>query len=525
MTDAYDAVVIGAGHNSLACAAHLAAKGWSVGVFEQADIPGGAVKTLELTEPGFRHDWAAMNLSLFAGSAFFKQYGDELGRHGLAFAPASNCFASVFPDGQWLGIGNDLEANLARIGAFSKADADSWKVLTDGFGARAEHIFGLLGSPMKLRVFARFMLKLFMRSGRAESAALIRLLLASPRSWLTDTFEDEHVRATLGAWGMHLDFAPDIAGGALFPYLEGMANQGFGMVLGQGGADTIVNAMVAMIEAKGGEIHCGQKVQSIVKSNGEATGITLASGKQITAGKAVIASTAPGALVDDLLDGSSGQAGFDARMRHFTHAPGTMMIHLAMDDLPNWSASEDLRSFAYVHVAPSLDQMARAYQQAMAGLLPDEPVIVCGQPTAVDPSRAPDGKHALWVQVRMAPADVKGDAAGVIGARDWDAIKEPYADRVVEIIERYAPGFKDQILARRVVSPIDLQADNPNLVGGDQICGSHHFTQHFFFRPAFGHANGETPVGKLHLTGAAVWPGAGLGAGSGYLLGRKLAGA
>lgn len=525
MQDAYDAVVIGAGHNALACAAHLAAKGWSVGVFEQASIAGGAVKTLELTEPGFRHDWAAMNLSLFAGSAFFKQYSEELTQHGLAFAPVSDCFASVFPDGRWLGIGNDLDANLARIGAFSEADAAAWKSLSQGFPDRAGHIFGLLGSPMKLHVIARLLFKAFIKAGRAESAAIARLLLASPRAWLTETFEDEHVRATLAAWGMHLDFAPDIAGGALFPYLEGMANQGFGMVLGEGGADTIVRALIAMIEAHGGEVHCGQRVRSVLKSGGEATGIELADSTQVRANKAVIANTAPAALVDHLLDGGSGQAGFDDRMRGFTHAPGTMMIHLAMDDLPNWSASEELRSYAYVHVAPSLDQMARTYQQAVAGLLPDEPVIVCGQPTAIDPGRAPEGKHVLWLQVRMVPAEIKADAARTISSTDWEQVKEPFADRALDIIERYAPGFKDKIIARRIVSPLDLEADNPNLVGGDQICGSHHLTQHFLFRPAFGYANGNTPVGKLYLTGAAVWPGAGLGAGSGFLLGRRLAGA
>jgi phytoene dehydrogenase-like protein len=211
-------------------------------------------------------------------------------------------------------------------------------------------------------------------------------------------------------------------------------------------------------------------------------------------------------------------------MRQFSHAPGTMMIHLAVKDLPTWTAGEELRRFAYVHVAPSLDQMARTYAQAVAGLLPDEPVIVVGQPTAVDPSRAPDGKHVLWVQVRMVPAEIRGDAAGLIAERDWASVKDIYAERVLDLIERHAPGLRSQILGRAVVSPLDLEADNPNLVGGDQICGSHHLSQNFLFRPAYGHASGRTPVKGLYLTGAAVWPGAGLGAGSGFMLGRELAG-
>jgi len=230
---------------------------------------------------------------------------------------------------------------------------------------------------------------------------------------------------------------------------------------------------------------------------------------------------APGALIR--LTGGSGDAGFDRRMDRFSHAPGTMMIHLAMDALPNWTAGAELRGFAYVHLAPSMDQMARTYQQARAGLLPDEPVIVVGQPTAFDPSRAPPGKHVLWLQVRMVPGTILGDAANRITATDWTQAATPMAERALDILERHAPGTRAKILGQRIVTPAELESDNPNLVGGDQICGSHHLAQHFLFRPAPGHADGSTPIRDLHLTGAAVWPGAGTGAGPGYLLARKLA--
>src|SRR5690606_15404805 len=240
---------------------------------------------------------------------------------------------------------------------------------------------------------------------------------------------------------------------------------------------------------------------------------------------AVIANVAPGALPGKLLPGGSGDAGFDRAMKKFRHAPGTVMIHLALDDLPDWTAGAELKNFAYVHIAPSLDQMAKTYSQAIAGLLPDEPVLVVGQPTGIDPSRAPAGKHVLWVQARVLPADVKGDASGEIAPGHWDAIKERYADRAISQIETHAPGLTKKILGRAVYSPIDLERENPNLVGGDQICGSHHIAQNFLFRPARGYARWNTPVRNLHLVGAATWPGAGTGAGSGYLLAQQLAGA
>lgn len=525
MADSFDAVIIGAGHNSLACAAHIAAKGWQVGVFEQAQKAGGAVKTLELTRPGFRHDWAAMNLSLFAGSAFFRTYADQLARHGLEFAPAANCFATAFPDGSWLGVGTDLSKTVAAIEKFSARDAQTWQRLVAEFPGTAEHLFAVLGSSMKMHAMARIVFRMVRRKGLGWSVDTLRFLLSSPRDWLTRIFESNHVRSTLAAWGMHLDFSPDIAGGALFPYLEAMANQSFGMVLGKGGADTMIGALAGMVEEGGGEIHCGRRVERVVWKEGRATGVKLADGTTIAARRAVIANTAPGALIDGLLAGSSGNADYDESMRGFAHAPGTMMIHLALDDLPDWLAGKELRGFAYVHLAPSMDQMARTYTQAKAGLLPDEPVIVVGQPSAIDPGRAPEGKHVLWLQVRMVPAEIRGDAAGVISGKDWADIKEVYAERILDIVERYAPGTRGKIIARQVVSPLDLQADNPNLVGGDQICGSHHLSQHFLFRPARGYASGSTPIKGLYHIGAGTWPGAGMGAGSGFLLGQQLAGA
>jgi phytoene dehydrogenase-like protein len=124
----------------------------------------------------------------------------------------------------------------------------------------------------------------------------------------------------------------------------------------------------------------------------------------------------------------------------------------------------------------------------------------------------------------MLPAEIAGDAAGEIAPAHWDEVKERYADRVLAIIETYAPGLKQRVLARSVFSPLDLERENPNLVGGDQLCGSHHLSQNFLFRPARGYSRWNTPVKNLHLVGAATWPGAGTGAGSGFLLAQELVG-
>jgi phytoene dehydrogenase-like protein len=519
---AYDAIVVGAGINGLAAALHLAAKGWKVAVVERADVAGGAVKTREITLPGFRHDLYAMNLSLFAGSPFFAAHKDRLAAQGLAFVGAEQCFATAFPDGGWLGVEQNIEATAGRIAALSPADAQRWRAMVTAFGEDAPHIFALLGSPMPSLPALRAVFAAWRARGTAWVADTARLLVASPREWLDENFESEKLKAMMAVWGMHLDFSPDCAGGALFPYLESMANQCFGMALGRGGADSIVTALVRAIAAEGGDVRLGTPVHSIAIEGGSAKGVVLRGGERIEATRAVIANLHPRVLFGDLMPASSPAAQRLAKLRP---GPATMMIHLALNDLPAWIAGAELRRFAYVHLAPSFAAMAKTYTEALDGLLPAEPALVVGQPTAIDPSRAPDGRHVLWVQVRVLPSRIRGDAAQSISGTDWDTVKDAYADRVIGIIERYAPGLTASILARAVLSPADLERDNPNLIGGDSLGGSHHLDQNFIFRPAFGWSRYRAPIVRLYMVGASTWPGAGTGAGSGFMLAKALAGA
>ena len=522
----YDAVVVGAGINGLAAALHLAVKGWKVIVVERAATAGGAVKTAEITRPGFRHDLYAMNLGLFAGSPFFAAHKDRLIANGVAFVGAERCFATAFPDGSWLGVEKNLEANAGRIAALSSADAERWRAMTAAFGADAPHIFGLLGAPMPSWQALRVAYGAWRARGTGWVAETARLLVASPREWLDENFESAKLKTMMAIWGMHLDFSPDSAGGALFPYLECMADQAFGMALGRGGADVIISGLTRAITATGGEVRLGAPVQSIVTENGSAKGVVVAGGERIEATRAVIANLHPRILFGGLVRELSAElSAAMQRLAKFRLGPATMMIHFALSDLPAWSAGADLRQFAYVHLAPSMAAMARTYTEALDGLLPGEPALVVGQPTAIDPSRAPAGQHILWVQVRVLPSRIGGDAGGSIAGTQWDDVKESYADRVVNIIERYAPGFAAKILSRTVHSPADLERDNPNLVGGDSIGGSHHLDQNFFFRPAFGWSRYRTPVDRLFMVGAATWPGGGAGAGSGFMLAKMLAGA
>ena len=519
----YDIIVVGAGHNGLAAAVHLAAQGKKVLVVEARPEAGGAVKTQALTLPGYRHDLFAMNLSNFAGSAFCARYKDELTTHGLEFLPAQHCFASVFRDGTSLGVGVNLEQTASAIHDFSPKDAVAWSQMADRFKQVAPHLFGLLGSPMPSWGSVRTLFKAWREQGMGGVYELVRLVLSSPRDFLDRHFESEKLKATMAAWGLHVDFAPDAAGGALFPYLESMANQNFGMVIGKGGADTIIRAMTNLLRAKGGEIITGIAVSRITVENGAATGVVLEDGRTFTATQGVIANLNPKLVFGGLLPQGTAPASFETKVEAFRQGPGTMMIHLATDGLPDWRAGEHLKQYAYVHVAPDMAMMSRVYAEAAAGLLPAEPVVVVGQPTALDPSRAPEGKHVLWLQVRVLPAQIRGDTLGQITDLDWQACGHAYAERVLDLLETYAPGLRGKILARHVMTPADIEHENACLIGGDSLGGSHHLDQNFLFRPVAGYSRYRTPVKALYLCGASTWPGAGTGAGSGFMLANMLA--
>ena len=508
-----DIVVIGAGVNGLSAAALLASKGRSVVVLEASDVPGGAVRTEEVTLPGFRHDLFAMNLGLFAGGPVNAALGADLARHGFELVPSVKPFCSVFPDGTMLGVQADATATLANVDRVAPQDVEAWEALTRQLNELAPHLFGVLGSDMPSWGAVKTLWKAHRALGTDGVYEMIKLALASTRAFTDEHFTSPKTKALMASWGMHLDFAPDISGGALFSFLETMGGQLFGMVIGKGGASTLIDSLVAVVTEKGGEVRCDAHVDEILVSGGKATGVRLANGDTVMASRGVISNVNP-KLMPDLLPANVAERPDVARARRYRPGLGTMMIHLALDSLPEWLA-RDARSYNYVHIGPYVDDMALAYADAAAGRLPSTPTLVVGQPTVSDPSRAPEGTHVLWVQVRVLPLEIAD-------GRTWDEAGEDYADHVMTILEQYAPGLSGHVLGRKVLTPSDLERYNANLVLGDSLGGSHHPAQFFFLRPVPGWGRHRTPVERLFICGAGTWPGGGVGGASGAMVAKAI---
>jgi phytoene dehydrogenase-like protein len=289
----------------------------------------------------------------------------------------------------------------------------------------------------------------------------------------------------------------------------------------KGGSGVGVAAFRALIEEKGGEIRCNSDVDRIIVRDSKVRGVALASGEEIVC-DSVLASVAPGQLQGRLLrevnlpeDRAAAQA--------FRHGRGNFQVHYALDRHPEW-LTKGLDDVALIHLADGIDSVSRSANEAERGMLPAVPTVCVGQPHRLDPSRTPEGKAILWLQIPDAPRIIKGDAAGeIVADGTWsEATREAFADRIEEILRRHIKDFDKIKLARRAYSPADLEAMNVNLVGGDPYGGLCSIDQFFIFRPYPHSTNGTGLVRGLTHIGASTHPGPGLGGGSGFLAAKRL---
>jgi phytoene dehydrogenase-like protein len=524
---AFDAVFVGAGINSLASAALLSKAGWSVCVLERGEHLGGCIKTsTDLTAPGFTHEVLASWHPLFTGSPAYAELKPDLDRRGLEYLNTDLPTGSTFPDGSSAILSTSLAENVAELDRHAAGDGAAWKAMFEAFMKNADLSFGVLGTELWSPAGLGLGRQALQRFGRRGLLAYVGSMLSTCRDWLGDTFESDAAHGLLAPWVLHTGLGPDQAASGFMTQVVACALQLGGMPVPKGGGAKLVDALAAVVRDAGGELRTGADVERVLVSQGRATAVRLANGETIPSGRAVVASVTPTQLYGRLLGEGDVPAHVARAATRYRYGRGEMQIHVALGEPPDWYGDERLARTAIVHVTPGLDGVSRAVNEAERGLLPAEATIVCGQPVAVDPSRAPDGSWILWIQLQeLPPGRVQGDAARELDVRDgtWtEELRERYADRITARLGRHIRNLESATLKRVVLSPADIEATNVNLVGGDIYGGSCALDQNFLFRPLPQAPGHRTPVEALWHIGASTHPGPGLGAGSGYLVYKEL---
>ncbi|CAN93930.1 putative Phytoene dehydrogenase-related protein [Sorangium cellulosum So ce56] len=481
-----DAIVVGAGPNGLTAAAYLARAGFSVLVLEAEREPGGAVRTREVTLPGFRHD---------LGAAFFP-FGQtspalvplDLPGAGLVWRHAPIDSAHPAPDGTCASIARDVEATARSLGE----DGPAWRRIAGWHAATRERLLNaLLSTPPALGPLLRL--------GPLNLLRLAQVALSSGRGFATRTFRTEAARRVVPGLALHTDVGPDDPCGAIVGFMLTVLASSGGFAVPEGGAGAITSALLRRVEERGGALRCGARVDQIIAREGRAVAVRLEDGQELRARRAIVADLAAPTLYLRLLASELVPERVQRAMRRFRQGFGTFKMDWALDGPTPWS-HEDATRAAVVHAGDSLDDLSAFTRQVRAGALPEHPYLVIGQQSLVDPTRAPAGRHTLWAYSRV-PSSIEGG---------WAGSRERFADRIEARIEELAPGFRQRIIARTIWAPDDLEAMDANLIGGDLGGGSADIRHQLIFRPVFPYFRYRTPLRGLYLGSSYAHPGAGV---------------
>jgi phytoene dehydrogenase-like protein len=492
-TEMADAVVIGAGPNGLVAANALADAGWDVVLVEQSDRTGGAVRSDCVTAPGFVTDMFSAFYPLAAASSVIR--GLELERHGLTWCRAPSVLAHALDDGRAAVLQSTVEDTAAGLEEFGSGDGDAWLQLFEGWQRVRDPLLDALFTPIPP---VRAVLSILRRVGTAGTVDLARLGLLPVRRLGSETFRGVGGPLLLTGNSMHSDVPPDSAGSALLGWLLAMMGQDVGFPVPQGGAGELAQALTRRAEAAGARVRTNALVVDIDVRQGRAGAVVLADGSRIGVHRAVLADVPAPALYRDLVGLEHLPQRFAADLDRFQWDNPTIKVNWALSRPVPWTAAGG-HGAGTVHLGVDLDGFVDMSADLTVGRVPQRPFLLFGQMTTSDPTRSPTGTESAWAYTH------------VPHGHDWTGrLLDEHVARMEAAIERVAPGFRDLVLARHVQSPDDLEAADPNLVGGAINAGTSALHQQLFLRPTPGLGRPETPIPGLYLAGASAHPGGGV---------------
>lgn len=487
--DAADAVVIGAGPNGLVAANLLADAGWSVLVLEAAAEPGGAVKTAEVTCPGFRSDLFSAFYPMAAASPVLARL--ELDRWGLRWTHAPTVVANPLPEQPAAVLWRDPDRTAKRLEEDAPGDGERWLELHARWERFGSAFLGaMLGPFPPVRASARLAL-----AARRELLDVARMAVLPVRRLVEESFTGEQAAALLAGNALHADLTPESPPSALLGWMLVALGQTVGFPVPVGGARGITDALVARLDAAGGTVACGAPVRRVLVRDGRACGVETADGTPVTARRAVVAACDAEVLYGRLVAPEHLPPSFRDRLGRFQRSGGTVKVDWALQQPIPWS-DPDVHGAGTVHVTDGMDELTSTSGQLACGQVPDRPFLLVGQMTTSDPTRSPAGTESAWAYTHVP-----------MGALTGPGEVERFVEVMEQRIEDRAPGFRDSIGGRFVQGPSDLERANPSLVGGDIAGGTTQLHQQLVFRPVPGLARPETPIRRLYLGSASAHPG------------------
>lgn len=482
---AYDAIVIGGGPNGLTAAITLAARGRSVLLLEAQPSLGGALATAALTLPGFHHDvFSAVHPAAAASPAFARL---PLARYGLRWVHPPIAMAHPFMDGRAAALHRDLNRTVDSLDRLHPGDGRRWRALIEPYLRHGDALRGVMLSAFPPVASGARLLTALGMDGTLEFA---RLLLTAATTLAAETFRGTAAPAWFFGAAMHGDVPPQEAGSAIAGFYLLLLGHLVGWPSPAGGAERLAEALAAHFHALGGASRTCAPVVRVIAGGGRVRAVLTADGACYPT-RTVIANVTPHALLR--LAGEQFSSGYVAKMARYRSGPPTFKVDWALDGPVPWTAAA-ARQAGTVHVGGETDDLFASLAQGRAGALPARPFLLFGQQSLADPARAPAGKQTAWAYTHT-PRGV-----------DWAAHALPFAERIEAQVERFAPGFRDRIIARHLLTPPMLAARNANLVEGDVGNGSTALDQ-LVFRPIPTLSPYRTPLRGLYLASAATFPG------------------